>query len=204
MSGQNIEVLYEPFNPVKRVLFLGYNREQTCLIDKLMSANCCVHYSSEPIVKVKYDLVISYGYRHLIKEETIKNVGGPILNLHIGYLPYNRGAHPNFWAFFDNTPSGVTIHLVDKGIDTGKILFQKLVNFDNGEVSFSDTYETLRREIEGLFMINLENILSSRWIPRLQRGRGTLHFAKDLPKDFRGWEEPIEVEVNRLKELAKI
>ena len=38
--------------------------------------------------------------------------------MHISYLPFNRGAHPNYWSFKDNSPKGVTIHFIDNGIDT--------------------------------------------------------------------------------------
>ena len=60
----------------------------------------------------------------------LKNSKNNIINLHISYLPYNRGAHPNFWSFVENTPSGVSIHQVDSGIDTGKIVIQKQINFN--------------------------------------------------------------------------
>ena len=48
----------------------------------------------------------------------------------MSYLPYNRGAHPNFWSFVNNTVKGVTIHEIDQGIDTGKIILQKSIKFD--------------------------------------------------------------------------
>jgi hypothetical protein len=82
---------------------------------------------------MNYDLIISFGYRHIISKEIIKSVNCPIINLHISYLPYNRGAHPNFWSFYDKTPSGVTIHLVNEGIDTGPIIYQRHIIFDNNE-----------------------------------------------------------------------
>ena len=68
---------------------------------------------------------MSFGYRKIIHNKILKKLHKPIVNLHISYLPYNRGSHPAFWAFLDRTPSGVTIHELDKGIDTGKIIFQK-------------------------------------------------------------------------------
>ncbi len=43
----------------------------------------------------------------------------------MGYLPFNRGAHPNFWSFMEKTPSGVTMHEINSGIDKGKIIVQK-------------------------------------------------------------------------------
>lgn len=80
----------------------------------------------------------------------------PIINLHISYLPGNRGAHPNFWSFYDETPSRVSIHLIDTGIDTGPILFQKYVDFNQDEKAFSQTYKKLVIEIEKLFIENIQ------------------------------------------------
>ena len=41
----------------------------------------------------------------------------------MSFLPYNRGSHPNFWSFVENTPKGVSIHEVSNGIDDGDIIF---------------------------------------------------------------------------------
>ena len=66
-------------------------------------------------------------------------------------MPYNRGSHPNFWSFVENTPAGVTIHEVDEGVDTGKIINQKQIVFDlnheKNKLTFRSTYKILIREI---------------------------------------------------------
>ena len=97
----------------------------------------------------KYDLILSYGYRKIINKNIIKNIKRPIINLHISYLPYNRGADPNFWSFKNNTPKGVTIHEVDEGIDTGDIIFRKKIKFFiKKDTTLRHTYFILRNEIE--------------------------------------------------------
>ena len=48
-----------------------------------------------------------------------------VVNLHIAYLPYNRGADPNLWSVLEDTPAGVSIHYVDEGVDTGDIIAQR-------------------------------------------------------------------------------
>ena len=112
-------------NSIAKVLFLGYGKNQTKIIDALISENCSVWHSEEKIQTAKgFDLVISFGYRHILNKEVIHSSSAPIVNLNIAYLPYNRGVHPNFWSFYDGTPSGVSIHLIDEGIDTGPILHQ--------------------------------------------------------------------------------
>jgi methionyl-tRNA formyltransferase len=114
-------------------------------------------------------------------------------------LPYNRGAHPNFWAFYDNTPNGVTIHLIDKGLDTGPIVCQKIVEFRKEDKTFAKTYKVLKKNIEEMFKEILPKILCKTWTSRNQKGGGTFHFAKDLPKNFSGWNSEIETEIRKLK-----
>ena len=60
---------------------------------KLMSGKIELKYLFE------FDWIISYGYKHIIQKEIIQAVKNPIINLHISYLPFNRGVHPNYWSF---------------------------------------------------------------------------------------------------------
>jgi methionyl-tRNA formyltransferase len=187
----------------KRVLFLGYNRKQTSLIGLLSKAGCEVDHSADPIDEVDYDLIVSFGYRHIIRQTTLARITCPIINLHISYLPYNKGAHPGFWSFFDGTPSGVTIHLIDGGLDTGPIIYQRKVAFDAGETTFLDAHKRLIYEIEDLFVSHLDELLSGDWTAVPQCGDGTKHYVKDLPSDFAGWTSEIEPEITRLRKIGE-
>ena len=186
-------------SPKKRILFLGYDQTQTTVIDALIANKCAVDHTSDKIDAVKgYDCVISFGYRHILKQSTIDGFCCPVFNLHISYLPYNRGAHPNFWSFYDNTPSGVTIHLMDSGIDTGAIVKQKYVNFKESEDTFVKTQSVLIKSIQDLFLEFLPSLLSDTWTAKKQRGEGTIHYVKDLPSNFSGWNSKISDELERL------
>ena len=113
-----------------KVLFLGTTKKNKIFNFLNSSKSLNVYFSSKQIKHNylnKFKIVVSYGYNHIIPEKFITN---NIYNLHISFLPYNRGAHPNFWSFIENTPSGVTIHKIDQGIDTGKIIFQKMIDFE--------------------------------------------------------------------------
>lgn len=56
------------------------------------------------------------------------------LNAHPSLLPDKRGPDPLFWTFQAGaTESGVTIHLMDAGFDTGPILAQSRVALADGE-----------------------------------------------------------------------
>ena len=107
-----------------KILYLGY---KDCKLYEFLKKNSFLTQTENKITvnDVKdVDHVISFGYKHIIKENIINACKNKIINLHISYLPYNKGANPNFWSFLDNTPKGVTIHYIDKGIDTGDILLQ--------------------------------------------------------------------------------
>jgi methionyl-tRNA formyltransferase len=59
------------------------------------------------------------------------------LNVHPSLLPANRGPEPLFWTFREGNPqTGVTIHLMDEGMDSGPIVTQELVEVPDG-ISFA-------------------------------------------------------------------
>ena len=187
--------------PKKKILFLGYDETQTRIINPLINDNCSVDHTDAKVNGVPgYDFVISYGYRHILKHDVIEAFNCPIFNLHISYLPYNRGAHPNFWSFYDNTPAGVTIHLIDDGVDTGPIVCQRYVNFKKEDDTFVKTYAVLIKEIEKLFLDNMDSMLSDQWTATKQRGNGSHHYVRDLPTNFSSWNSSIKEEIARLDE----
>ncbi|MFQ6007572.1 MAG: formyltransferase family protein, partial [Candidatus Zixiibacteriota bacterium] len=96
------------------------------------------------------DWLISYGYRYILKEDVLEKFPRRVINLHISYLPWNRGADPNLWSFLENTPKGVSIHYINPGIDTGEILAQKKVAFGPDE-TLRTSYDKLSHTIVELF-----------------------------------------------------
>jgi methionyl-tRNA formyltransferase len=61
------------------------------------------------------------------------------INAHYGLLPRYRGMNVTEWSIFEGAPVGVTVHLVDTGIDTGDILLRETIALEPGE-----TFTTLR------------------------------------------------------------
>lgn len=116
----------------------------------------------------------------MIPEGVLRLMPGRIINLHTSFLPFNRGSAPNFFSFWDNTPKGVTIHLVDQGLDTGDILCQRQLTFDESRETFASTYDKLLAAIQELFRENWEKIKTGELAPRRQAGEGTCHRLKDL------------------------
>lgn len=198
----NFSLVQPVDNPQKRVLFLGYSADETSLISALINVNCEVWYTKDKIKNTTdFDLIVSFGYRHILNKSFIENSKCPIINLHISYLPWNRGAHPNFWSFFDCTPSGVSIHLIDEGIDTGPIIYQKYVDFNKTDITFSQSHRQLIYEIESLFKVHIVDIINGTYRTFPQRRLGSFHKKSDLPSEFSGWESNVYDELLRLDSL---
>tara|TARA_B100000674_G_C37742696_1_gene869671 strand:+ start:209 stop:751 length:543 start_codon:yes stop_codon:yes gene_type:complete len=172
-----------------KILFLGYDKKKTSLINFLEKRGHKVKHTLDKVNDFSaYDFVISFGYQHIIKK--FSTLARPIINLHISYLPFNRGAHPNFWAHYDRTPSGVSIHEIDEGIDTGPVLFQKKINFNNNE-SLESSYIKLHKEIEKLFIDNIVVIENNEYEKHQMSEIGTFHVKKELPNWVK-WQMTIE------------
>lgn len=159
--------------------------------------------TSEMLKALEPSFIISFNYRHIIKEDVIEFMNGKIINLHTSLLPYNRGSSPNFFSFYDNTPKGVTIHVLDKGLDTGDILVNKEVNFDTSKETFKTSYDTLLCEIKELFKENWDSLKNGEIQTKPQVGKGTYHTMKDLElirsKNEFSWEDVIDDTIKAIK-----
>lgn len=165
-----------------KILFLGYDN---CKLLSFLKSKYDTFQTSSKIKLqevVEFDWIISFGYKHIITEDIINHFKSNIVNLHISYLPYNRGMHPNFWSFRDGTPKGVTIHQIDKGLDTGDIVLQKEVIFKKEQDTLKSTYEVLIEEIQNLFIENYKAIFNKTIKTYPQVGQGTFHYGKEIEK----------------------
>lgn len=126
------------------------------------------------------DLAISVFFAHIIKEPVLSLFPKGIVNLHPGYLPFNRGVYANVWAIVEGTPAGATLHYVDAGVDTGDIIARQRV-----EVRPDDTGETLYRRLEracvGLFFDAWPTLAEGR-APRTPQdpAAGSVHTHADV------------------------
>ncbi len=71
------------------------------------------------------DLLVVFGTGMLRRPLLAIPTQGTV-NSHSSLLPYYRGARSEFWQCFNDDPRyvGITIHLIDPGVDSGHILFQ--------------------------------------------------------------------------------
>jgi methionyl-tRNA formyltransferase len=126
------------------------------------------------------DIGLLLWWPRIIKQPLIGLPKNGFVNTHPSLLPYNRGKHYNFWAILEQAPFGVTLHLVDEGVDTGPILFQ--AELDHG---WEDTGETLYLRAQSA-MIDLVKasypaLRDGELMPRPQDAEhGSFHRADEL------------------------
>ena len=167
-----------------KVLFLS-NNDNSKKLYQWLEKRCEIMYwdkkiDIEYISDVLPDMIISYNYKYIIKQDIIESMKGNVINLHISFLPWNKGSNPNFWSFVDNTPKGVTIHKISSGLDEGAIIYRREIVFDEKVETFATTYKKLNDEIVQLFMDNWNEIKKQNYIETPQELSGSYHNMKDF------------------------
>jgi phosphoribosylglycinamide formyltransferase-1 len=98
----------------------------------------------EQLRKYEVDWVILAGYMRLIGDTLLGAYGGNIVNIHPSLLPNFPGKDAIGQAIAAGAATtGVTIHYVDEGMDTGPIIAQQTVAVDN-----DDTHDSLQKKIQ--------------------------------------------------------
>lgn len=153
-NGSNFQVLAEQF-PIallfsdkknayvlERAENLGvpsYSFELADFADKVAYETALV----ELLDQNQIDLVVLAGYMKIVGETLLSAYEGRIINIHPAYLPEFPGAHgiKDAWEA-GVSESGVTVHWVDSGVDTGQIIKQvRVPRFPD------DTIETFEARI---------------------------------------------------------
>lgn len=100
------------------------------------------------------NLIACMGWQWMLSPWFVEAYRHRILNVHPALLPKHPGAHAHELVLAaKETESGMTIHLIDEGMDTGKILLQKTCPVLPG-----DTSETLKARVQAL---------ECEWYPRV-------------------------------------
>lgn len=98
---------------------------------------------SAKLKEKKIDLILLAGFMRILGPEFVRAWRWRILNIHPALLPKYPGAHAIQEAFeAKEKETGVTIHFVDEGVDTGPIILQRKVPIEP-----NDTLEMLETRV---------------------------------------------------------
>lgn len=79
------------------------------------------------------DLLCVATFPYILDQQTRDVARLGALNLHPSLLPHHRGADPLFWTYFaDDRETGITLHWMDGGVDTGDIVAQERMPLARG------------------------------------------------------------------------
>ncbi|MCT4784102.1 MULTISPECIES: methionyl-tRNA formyltransferase [Exiguobacterium] len=172
-----------------------------------------ISYSYIDLRKEKSDLLsqilnqspnylVSVNYRYILPLEIINSVG-VALNLHGSLLPKYRGRTPHVWSIINGEDySGVTSHLIDEGVDTGKIIRQVKIKIDQESTGY-DLLQEYAKEYPKLLLDSLKDIQNGTLLKEQDEKQAT-YFGKRTPEmgyvDF--FKNSIEI-INFIRAQAK-
>ena len=156
----------------------------------------------DDLKKLDPDIFIVCGYQFFLPEEIISLPPMGTLNFHASLLPRHSGMHPGFWTiYYGDKYSGMVVHFMDNGIDTGDIAYHSKVPVKIGdtiEALYERIYKTCPELVEKL-ILDMENDV----IPRTPQNYSDYLYnyeivEKDFELDFR---QPAEILMSRIKML---
>jgi len=113
------------------------------------------------LAAAKVDLIVLVGYMRILSAPFIRQFKNRIINVHPALIPkycgpsfFGSNVHEAVLAAHEKE-TGMTIHYVDEGVDTGKIILQKTC-----PVSPDDTPDTLKTKVQSL---------EKKWYPEVIR-----------------------------------
>jgi methionyl-tRNA formyltransferase len=101
-----------------------------------------------------------------------------LFNIHFSALPKFRGMYTSAWPILRGEPeSGVTLHVIDEGIDTGDVIAQ--IRFPIGpEDTARDLYLKYIEHGIRLFKANIRGLIADRYERRPQRESDASYFSR--------------------------
>lgn len=139
------------------------------------------------IEKFNPDLILSVQFPFIFKKTFISLFKNKILNIHFGHLPQFRGVAPISHAIISGCNSfGVTFHIIDKGIDTGPIVFSNM--FDIKGLRNSEIYDLCISHATDVFEKNIDFIIKTiehdRHLKNISTKQDSINSRYYSKKDF--------------------
>ena len=128
------------------------------------------------LYKIKNLIFISIEYEDLIKIDKFST--NELFNFHFSLLPKYRGCHTNFFQIYNGEKySGVTLHKIDNGIDTGPIIDKIKFKIDINSNAY-DNYLILMKSSVLLLKKNFNNILQKKYKSSKQKKDNSSYFSR--------------------------
>lgn len=142
----------------------------------------------DKVRSIRPDYIFSIYYRQILPKSLLSLAKYSSINIHPSLLPEYRGPIPTAWAIERGEKYfGISIHLMDEGIDTGDILVQEKYKIKDDETGFELYSRGMKLGFE-LLCKNFKSIIENKIIPVPQKGIGS-YFGKKNGKYKISWQE---------------
>ena len=102
-----------------------------------------------------------------------------LYNIHFSMLPKYKGMYTSCWPILNGEKnSGVTLHRIDRGIDTGNVIAQHQINISE-KMTSRDLYLNYLEEGKNLLEKNIDAILLSTFSEKKQSAKNSSYFSKN-------------------------
>lgn len=130
----------------------------------------------EDLYEIEDLIFISLEYDKIIRPKKFQTKY--LYNIHFSLLPKYKGMYTSIMPILKGEKeSGVTLHKIDKGIDTGDIIAQKSFPISIEENS-RQLYQKYLDNAYSLFVENIEDILDSKIKSEPQKAEGSTYYSK--------------------------
>ncbi|OIP11713.1 MAG: formyl transferase [Betaproteobacteria bacterium CG2_30_68_42] len=125
------------------------------------------------------DVICVFG-TSLIRGELLERGRLGIVNLHGGLSPEYRGADCTFWALYNGEPEriGCTLHFIDAGIDTGKLIAHVSPEVKPGDDELRLFWRAVRDSAE-VYAEAIGRLARGERLGAIQPGKGRLYQVRD-------------------------
>jgi len=139
------------------------------------------------IYKMNPDLISAVHFQKILKKNIIQIPKYGCINLHPSLLPNYRGLAPIQWPIINgDKQTGVTVHFINEGVDTGDIILQHKINITNDmyvsdlQLKLLEVYKFVVKDVIGLMV----------------KGKMKLTSQKELKGSYFGKLKHKECEIN--------
>lgn len=112
----------------------SYGIETTCIISKGKKRKKFDIELINFLEKYKLDYIVLAGFMRILSSEFIKTYKNRIINIHPADTDKFKGLGAYEWAYENKLDStAITVHFVDSGVDTGKVIGKRKVNLQKAD-----------------------------------------------------------------------
>ena len=149
--------------------------------------NCKVTRGSLPLkcLTTTTPFAFSVHYHRILSPEHLARYK-KVYNLHPGFLPWGRGYFPVFWALWEQTPAGATLHEMTQVVDKGPIVAQVKIAYDNADTGWT-LYQRVQEAERQLFQAYWARLIAGDTLSAVDQPEGGKYHSRaeffDLKKN---------------------